>query len=195
VRTRFVGLLVVVIVVMIAAACTADGDKRRSDAGADAGDVVVVDAVADAGVVVPPAAVDVSDAGVVADIPVVEDTVDAGHMADAATTGPKTPVIEGGTGVNASKDPRTFTVWNRVLVKAKSKDLAPGPMQELVEEATGQKVEKVRRTAGTFWLIQFAAVTPVRQKADQQKLIEKLQATGAFAIVEGDQMMTLKTPK
>lgn len=191
-RTGYVGLLVVVIVVMIAAACTADGDKRKSDAGADAGAVVVA-AVADAGVVVVPAA---SDAGVVADIPVVEDTVDAGHMADAAATGPKTPpVIEGGTGVNANKDPRTFTVWNRVLVKAKSKDLAPGRMQDLVEEATGQKVEKVRRTAGTFWLIQFAPVTPVRQKADQQKLIEKLQATGVFAIVEGDQMMTLKTPK
>ena len=181
----------VIAVLLGLAACNSDGDKRKSDAGADAGEVVVA-AVADAGVVVVP----VVDGGTVAEVPVVEDTVDAGHMGDAVVKGTKVPpVIEGGTGVNANKDARTFTVWNRVLVKAKSKDLAPGRMQDLVEEATGQKVEKVRRTAGTFWLIQFAAVTPVRQKADQQKLIEKLQATGAFAIVEGDQMMTLKTPK
>lgn len=179
---------------VIVSGCTSDGDKRPTDGGndRDAGNVAPVGV--DAG------SVEAADAGVVEGVPLVEGTVDAGHMGDAKVTSdgkPIAPVVDGHAPV-VDKDPQdgkeaaTFSVFNRILAKAKTKDMTPQKVQDLAEEATGMKVEKVRRTAGTFWLIQFAPVTPVRQQADQAKLIDKLKASGAFAIVEGDQLMKLK---
>lgn len=172
-------------------ACTSDGDKR-GDAG-DAGVVAQAEEPKDAGA--PDAGALVNDAGSGA-IPVVADLVDSGTMHDvvvASDGGKKVPpVIDGGLGKDAGKDGINVTVWNRILAKAHARDLSPVDVQDMVEKATGQKVEKVRKTAGTFWLIQFAPVTPVRKKEDQQKLIDVLKATKAFATVEGDQVMTLK---
>lgn len=132
-------------------------------------------------------------------VPTVAEMVDGGHMNDAhvATNGngkPPKPVLEGGTGKDADKDGLNVVIWNRVMVKVKNKDLSPSDLQETVELATGAKVEKIRKTAGTFWLVQFAPTVPHRKQADQQKLIASLKSSGAFAIVEGDQIMKIKTP-
>lgn len=186
---------------LVACACTSDGDKRE-DGPADAGPVLAaVDdskkGDPDAGVI-PDAGSTVLDAGS-GPTPVVTELVDSGTMQDVQASndgkdgGKKiTPVIEGDSGKDAGKDPLNVTVWNRVLVKAKAKDLSQTDMQELVEGATKAKVVKVRKTAGTFWLIELAPVTPARKQADQAKIIETLKASGAFAIVEGDQIMKLK---
>lgn len=170
------------------AACTSDGEKRPD--GGDAGSEAPA-AVADAG-----------------DVPVVEEAVDAGHMADQAGTDAGVVVdghapvdaVDAGAGV-AVKDPKDVVkpqvppasvVWNRVMVKAKTKDSSAAALQELVEDVTKAKTLRVRRTAGTFWLIEFEPTNPPRQKPDQEKLIAALQATGAFAVVEGDQLLQLK---
>ncbi len=183
-------------------ACTSDGDKREDGAG-DAGAIIaaVDDShkdTADAGVMADAGSV-VFDAGsgpTPVQVGVVEDMVDSGTMQDVQANndgGKKVkPIIDGDSGRDASKDNLNFTVFNRVLVKAKAKDLSQSDMQELVETALKAKVIKVRKTAGTFWLIELAPVTPARKQPDQAKLIETLKATGAFAIVEGDQLMKLK---
>jgi hypothetical protein len=169
------------------AACTSDGEKRPD--GGDAGSEAPA-AVADAG-----------------DIPVVEEAVDAGHMADQVGKdagvvvdghAPVDVVVDAGAVVKDPKDvvkpqvPPASVVWNRVMVKAKSKDSNAQALQELVEDVTKAKTLRVRRTAGTFWLIEFEPTNPPRQKPDQEKLIAALQATGAFAVVEGDQLLQLK---
>ena len=181
------------VIVAAVGACSSDGDKRVDADGGGKGPVIAHDGgndvVTDAGTVV------ASDTVTVADI--VTDSVDGGTMADVDKgskdgDGKRPVVIEGDSGKGADNDPLQLTVWNRVLVKAKSKDLSPADLQDLVEQATQAKVAKVRRTAGTFWLVEFTAVTPVRKPADQAKLIEALKGSGAFVVVEGDQVMKLK---
>jgi hypothetical protein len=150
------------------------------DAVVDAGTVAV-----DAGV----AAVAVVDAGA-ATIPVIEQMVDAGHMGDGTDTGAGVPPV-----VKADKDHMASAitaVHNRLLVKPKDKSLSPAALEKLASTATGKPVERVRRTAGTFFLVQFAPTSPARSRADQQRLITALQKTGAFTVVEGDQLMTIK---
>jgi hypothetical protein len=196
-------------VVGVAGACTSDapkradgGEMRDAGPGSDAGPIMARaddKEASDAGA--PDAGPLVVDAGA-GPTPGVTDhgkpQVDAGTMHDVVASseggGKAAPLIEGGTGTDAAKDSIHHTVWNRLIVKTRAKGMAPADVQELVEQATGQKVEKVRKTAGTFWLVQLAPVTPVRKKDDQQKLVDKLKASGAFATVEGDQVMTLKTP-
>ena len=128
-------------------------------------------------------------------VPVVSDMVDAGHVGDAAPV-PAEGAAMGSSGVGRpppiAVDPIQVTIFNRILAKAKTRDLNPGQVQELAEQLTKQKVDKTRRTAGTFWLIQFAPTTPPRGKAEQQKLIEQLKAGGDFEFVEADQIMTVK---
>jgi hypothetical protein len=84
-------------------------------------------------------------------------------------------------------------IFNRVLVKTKDGKLSPAAVQELAEKVTGQKVARVRRTAGTFWLIEFEGDDKKPRDIEAQKrLVRDLDRTGAFAIVEGDQLMQLR---
>ncbi|MDP2340974.1 MAG: hypothetical protein Q8O67_08455 [Deltaproteobacteria bacterium] len=168
-------------------ACTTDQPKK-SDAGeSDAGAAAV-----DAGAA--PAA---SDAGVAAvepvPIPVVSEQVDAGHMGDAKYLSKQGNVVDGHAPVGG-EEPLKVKIFNRVLVKPTTKDTKAEELQAFVEEKTGAKLEKVRRTAGTFFLLQFAPTTPSRNKAAQDALMQKLKDTKAFSVVEPDQIMTLKTP-
>jgi hypothetical protein len=89
-------------------------------------------------------------------------------------------------------DPIQITIFNRYLVKPKGQALPDGELKRLVEEATGAKVQTMRRTAVGYWLVQLEAATPPRTAEDQQKIIEQLQASGAFAVVERDQIMQIK---
>jgi hypothetical protein len=149
--------------------------------------------------------------GAVGDDDVVSETVDAGHLADQAastatsssTAGGVTSGVTGagdlarsgpkiGQPAPVAVDPIQVTIFNRVLAKAKTRDLNPGRVQELAESLTQQKVERARRTAGTFWLIQFAPTTPPRGKAEQERLVQQLKAGGDFEFVEPDQVLTVK---
>lgn len=89
-------------------------------------------------------------------------------------------------------DPIQITIFNRYLVKPKDQALADGEIKRLVEEATGAKVTTLRRTAVGYWLVQLEPATPPRTAEDQQKVIGLLQAGGAFAVVERDQIMQIK---
>jgi hypothetical protein len=131
-------------------------------------------------------------------VPTVEAQVDAGHMGDAPVQ-PPAPVVATPDAVNtpiapvAKVDPIQVTIFNRVMVRPTEKGLTMQAVQEIAENATGQKVESIRRTAGVFWLLQFAPTTPPRTKAEQQQLIADLKAkTQAFKSVEGDQIMTIR---
>jgi hypothetical protein len=180
-------------------ACHTDEPRRGDDAGAltapappspsTAPSTAAPTTGADGGVVV-----DAGGDGAGA-VPVVDAVVDAGHLGDAPTAGAATTPT-GAVGIGSPPpvkvDPITVTIFNRVLAKTKTRDLNPGQVQELAAQLTGQKVERARRTAGTFWLIQFAPTTPPRGKAEQQQLIAQLKAGGDFEFVEADQIMTVK---
>ena len=137
--------------------------------------------VVDAGVVVA-----VVDAGVV-DVPVVETQVDAGHLGDGAVDAGRAAAVRG----EAAPSGASVAIFNRLLVKPGVKALGLDALAALVEKATGQSVQVVRRTAGTFFLVQMAPTSPVRTRADQQRLIRVLDKTGAFTVVEADQLMTI----
>jgi hypothetical protein len=183
--------------------CHTDEPRRADDAGAVSAPTTPI-------AVTPP----VVDAGVA--VPVVEEAVDAGHVSDGGDGGDVGDGVAGhtggarigsglgagmGAGIGApgigkpppvAVDPLQVTIFNRILARAKTRDLNPGQVQELAERLTKQKVDKTRRTAGTFWLIQFAPTTPPRGKAEQQRLIEQLKSGGDFEFVEADQVMTVK---
>jgi hypothetical protein len=148
----------------------------------DAGVVPAAVVVVDAGVVVPA----VVDAGVV-DVPVVETQVDAGHLGDGAVDAGRAAAVRG----EAAPSGASVAIFNRLLVKPGVKALGQDALETLVEKATGQRVQSVRRTAGTFWLVQMAPTSPPRTRADQQRLIRVLNQSGAFTVVEADQLMTI----
>jgi hypothetical protein len=143
----------------------------------------VVPVVVDAGGVVPAVVI---DAGVV-DVPVVETQVDAGHLGDGAVDAGRAAAVRG----EAAPSGASVAIFNRLLVKPDVKALGPDALAALVEKATGQRVQVVRRTAGTFFLVQMAPTSPARTRADQQRLIRVLDKTGAFTVVEADQLMTI----
>jgi hypothetical protein len=167
-------------IAIVASACTTDAPKPD-----DAGDVVAEPAApTDAGAPVATAE----------PVPTVETQVDAGHVGDAPAAVVATPdAVNTPIAPAAKVDPIQVTIFNRVIVRPLEKGLTMQAVQEIAENATGQKVETIRRTAGVFWLLQFAPTTPPRTKADQQQLIADLTAkTQAFKSVEGDQVMTIR---
>ncbi|MBM4282906.1 MAG: hypothetical protein FJ137_19860 [Deltaproteobacteria bacterium] len=197
-RPLSVVVVALAVVVGASAACHTDEPRRGDDAGA------LTSPSSTAPPSPTPSAATSADAGVVVDagsdatgaVPVVDAVVDAGHLSDAPATGTATTMPTGAVGIGrpppVKVDPITVTIFNRVLAKTKTRDLNPGQVQELAASLTGQKVERARRTAGTFWLIQFAPTTPPRGKAEQQQLIAQLKAGGDFEFVEADQVMTVK---
>jgi hypothetical protein len=171
--------------VMAASACTTDAPKPD-----DAGNVAPVEPAAETDAGAPVAAAE--------PVPTVETQVDAGHVGDAPAV-PSEAAVATPDPVNtplapvAKVDPIQVTIFNRVMVRPTEKGLTMQAVQEIAENATGQKVESIRRTAGVFWLLQFAPTTPPRTKAEQQQLIADLKAkTQAFKSVEGDQVMTIR---
>ena len=185
-------------VVSLGAACTSDQSKR-DDAG-DVSDVSDSGAAGDGEAGAEGAEGADADAGA-DDIPVVADQVDAGHIGDGSdgdeVDGHATANgtgVEGIPGSGPKVDPIQVTIFNRILAKANDNTLNPGQVQALAEGATKATVLRVRRTAATFWLIEFAPTSPPRKAADQAALIAALKKVGSFKIVEGDQVMTIKQP-
>ena len=89
-------------------------------------------------------------------------------------------------------EPIQVTIFNRYLVKPTVADMPEAQIRRVVEEVLGAKVTQLRRTAVRYWLVQLEPTTPPRQAAEQQQVLEQLKATGLFAVVEPDQIMTIK---
>jgi hypothetical protein len=160
-------------------------DERVVQTGAVDAGAFVVDAGAQALV----------DAG---SVPTVETIVDAGTMADVPTstipTTPTTPTTPM-TPTTAKPDmthPVTGFIHDRLLVKPKDASLSAANLERMVEKQLSAKVQMVRRTAGSFWLVQLSPTSPPRTKQDQERAVARLEKSGTFAHVEGDQLMTIK---
>jgi hypothetical protein len=108
------------------------------------------------------------------------------------TVGPTTPTTPTPTTPNAAVDPIQVTIFNRFLMKPKQQDMPESEIKAVVEDTVGAKVIRLRRTAVRFWLVQLEPSSPPRTAKEQKEIIAKLQGCGAFEIVEGDQLMTIK---
>jgi hypothetical protein len=86
----------------------------------------------------------------------------------------------------------TGFIHDRLLVKPKDASLSAANLERMVEKQLSAKVQTVRRTAGSFWLVQLSPTSPPRTKQDQERAIARLEKSGTFAHVEGDQLMTIK---
>jgi hypothetical protein len=170
---RRLASLLVAVIATLGAACASPPAERPIDAvddGAAAGNDVVADTtptapIPDEGPPSPP--------------------TDAGD--GSAVTPPPTPPLE-----RPKVDPIQVTIWNRFLVKPTDKGMPETEIRRLVEESVGAPVVTLRRTAVGYWLVQLAPAEPPRGRAEQQAVIDTLKKTGAFAVVEGDQIMTIK---
>jgi len=113
-----------------------------------------------------------------------------------STPTPSTPLVpeHGAIGQPPAikAEPIQVTIFNRYLVKPTEGSMPEGEIRRVVEEVLGAKVTLLRRTAVRYWLVQLEPTTPPRQAAEQKKVLEQLKATGLFAVVEPDQIMTIK---
>lgn len=89
-------------------------------------------------------------------------------------------------------DPIQVTIFNRYLVKPTDQALPESEIRRIVEDVTGARVTQLRRTVVRYWLVQLEPATPPRQAAQQRAVLEQLKASGAFSVVEPDQIMTIK---
>ena len=107
-----------------------------------------------------------------------EDTPDAGLAAEPAPA--------------AQERPGHASVFDRVLARPADPATPKEELVRRVEEKTGARVSSTRKTAGRFYLFVFAPTAPARTRDGQDKLIDSMKATGLFAAVEGDRIMTIK---
>ncbi len=137
-------------------------------------------AVSDAGVRVDAGASSAADAG-----------SDAGASPDLAVDA---GVVDGArdAGKAASTTNAKATPFDRVLVKPKDAQQDADGVKRSAQQCTGAHVSMLRRSARTWWLLEFAPTAPPRTAIDQQRIIDALQASGAFLFVEGDRLMKVK---
>jgi hypothetical protein len=173
---RAVPVLAVVVSLVVAGACASE-PQRKGDAAIDDGDAGHSEMTGDPVAPVEP----IADDGPPAD----------GTDKPTPRPLPTRPLPSSPPGP-PKVDPIQITIFNRYLVKPKDQALPEAEIKQLVEEATGAKVAMVRRTAVGWWLVQLEPVTPPRTAEDQQKVIGLLQAGGAFAVVERDQIMQIR---
>lgn len=89
-------------------------------------------------------------------------------------------------------EPIQVTIFNRFLIKPTDKGMPESEIKRVVEDTVGAKVTTLRRTAVGYWLVQLAPSEPPRNADAQKAVIAQLQKAGPFAVVEGDQIMTIK---
>jgi hypothetical protein len=108
----------------------------------------------------------------------------ASAAVDADTSPPSgTPIATGSAPLEAA----TASVFDRILAKPNDANATPESLIPIVEQATGAKVARARRTAVHWMLFQLAPAN--RTADDQAKAIDAIKATGAFSAVEGDRVM------
>jgi hypothetical protein len=182
--------MIVLLMVTAVVACSSDGDKKPEVliTPATVEPLAVPDAgVVDAGVVdaggVDAGAVDV-DAGV----------VDAGPSLTTADAPPqpKGAGLGDAARAQANRLAMQHKTTDRILVKPRDDMRNPEEIVAFIKKELKLEVVSVRRTAGTWYLLTFAATDPPRDLDAQRALIAKLISTKAFLKVEGDRVMTLK---
>lgn len=124
--------------------------------------------------------------------PIPDEPDEPGELPPSSTDGPVTSPVTGPPLERPKVDPIQVTIFNRFLVKPGDKAMPETEIRRIVEETVGAPVVTLRRTAVGYWLVQLAPAQTPRGAAEQQAVILTLKGTGAFAVVEGDQLMTIK---
>jgi hypothetical protein len=125
-----------------------------------------------------PAEVDAGAAPVVVDVPQLVDPPPP--RAPASIEPPSAPAVEP---VEARP-----TVFDRVLVKTTS-PMEPAAVQELIERLTGARIREARKGPFEYTVVVFVPTTPIRDRAAQQALVERIRGLDGVAVAEGDRMM------
>lgn len=84
--------------------------------------------------------------------------------------------------------------FDRILVKPRIQGTTAEDVKVVVEQETGLAVVRVRRTAGSWYLVQLAPAEAGRSPEAQRALLQKLLAGGEFEHVEADRLVQVKAP-
>ena len=131
------------------------------------------------------------DAGLlaVADAP----DLDAGMPSDAGDLSPDAGAHPVTTVAVTSVSEGKSTPFDRILVKPKTPGDADA-LKSAVEKKTGHKIALMRKTAGKWFLLQFAPTSKGRTQDDQSNLVDVIRSMEEIASVEGDRLMKVKQP-
>ncbi len=128
--------------------------------------------------------------------------LDAGLRADAGDLNPDAganPVVTavntgGGVKPNVADGDGKSTPFDRILVKPKTQGGDADALKAAVEKKTGHKIALMRKTAGKWFLLQFAPTSKGRTADDQSKLVDVIKSMEEIASAEGDRLMKVKQP-
>jgi hypothetical protein len=126
---------------------------------------------------------------------------DAGDLAPDAGANPVTTASvttsDGGAGgvkPNVDKEDGKGTPFDRILIKPKTQGGDAEALKSAVEKKTGHKIALMRKTAGKWFLLQFAPTSKGRTADDQSKLVDVIKSMEEIASAEGDRLMKVKQP-
>lgn len=130
--------------------------------------------------------------------------LDAGMPADAGDLSPDAgahPVTTaavtntgGGVKPNLPDGDGKGTPFDRILIKPKTQGGDADALKAAVEKKTGHKISLMRKTAGKWFLLQFAPTSKGRTADDQSKLVDVIKSMEEIASAEGDRLMKVKQP-
>jgi hypothetical protein len=120
---------------------------------------------------------------------------DAGDLAPDAganpvTTAAVTTTNDGG-GVKPNLEAKG-TPFDRILVKPKVQGGDADALKSAVEKKTGHKIALMRKTAGKWFLLQFAPTSKGRTADDQSQLVDVIKSMEEIASAEGDRLVKAK---
>lgn len=98
------------------------------------------------------------------------------------------------TSDNGSAAEGKATLFDRILVKPKVQGGDADMLKAAVEKKTGHKIAMMRKTAGKWFLLQFAPTSKGRSADDQSKLVDVIKSMEEIASAEGDRLMKVKQP-
>lgn len=94
----------------------------------------------------------------------------------------------------APADAGTGTPFDRILIKPKVQGGDAEALKSAVEKKTGHKIALMRKTAGKWFLLQFAPTSKGRSADDQRRLVDVIESMEEIASAEGDRLMKVKQP-
>lgn len=127
---------------------------------------------------------------------------DAGDLAPDAGAHPVTTAAVTNTGggekpnvtATATDTEGKGTPFDRILIKPKVQGGDADALKSAVEKKTGHKIALMRKTAGKWFLLQFAPTSKGRSADDQQQLVDVIKSMEEIASAEGDRLMKVKQP-
>jgi hypothetical protein len=123
---------------------------------------------------------------------------DAGDLAPDAGANPVTTAAVtttndgGGVKPNLPASDGKGTAFDRILVKPKVQGGDADALKSAVEKKTGHKIALMRKTAGKWFLLQFAPTSKGRTADDQSKLVDVIKSMEEIASAEGDRLVKAK---